>query len=70
MKSETIPAHHRAIAEAAVRAVLGERAFISKMVEAPTGRPLSLHITAFGSGVQAFWNHWTGRHPFGEREER
>ena len=68
MSRESIPAHHQAIAEAAVRAILGERAVIRRMVEVAAGPPLSVHITALGSGIRTFWSHWTGRHPHGSAE--
>ncbi len=70
MSRENIPVLHQAIAEAAVKALLGERAVIREMVEVPTGRPLTVHISALGSGIRTFWSHWTGRHPYGERSER
>jgi hypothetical protein len=56
---------HKAIAEAAVKALLGERAVIRQMVEVPAGQPLSVQISALGFGIQTFWSHWTGRHPHG-----
>ena len=65
MSEERIPVLHRAIAEAAVRAVLGDRAVIREMVEVPAESPLRTHITALGYGIRAFWNEWTDRHPHG-----
>ncbi len=56
---------HKAIAEAAVKALLGERAVIRQMVELPAGQPLDVQISALGYGIQTFWSHWTGRHPHG-----
>jgi hypothetical protein len=70
MSRENIPVLHQAIAEAAVKALLGERAVIREMVEMPAGRPLSVHLSALGYGIRTFWGHWTGRHPYGERDER
>ena len=65
MSKGSIPALHQAIAEAAVKALLGERAVIRQMVEIPAGQPLRVEINALGSGIQTFWSHWTGRHPHG-----
>ena len=61
-----IPVLHRAIAEAAVKAILGDRAVVKDMVEVSSTRvALTTHISAIGYGIQAFWNHWTGRHSHG-----
>jgi hypothetical protein len=65
MSRGTIPLLHKAIAEAAVKALLGERAVIRQMVEVPAGQPLRVEIGALGYGIQTFWSHWTGRHPHG-----
>jgi hypothetical protein len=65
MKREQIPVLHQAIAQAAVKALLGEHAVIREMVEAPAGPPLSAHISALGYGIRTFWSHWTGRHAHG-----
>ena len=70
MKSEPVPVLHQAIAQAAVKALLGEQAVIREMVEVPAGPPLSVHINALGHGIRTFWGHWTGRHAYGERDER
>jgi hypothetical protein len=61
MSAARIPHLHRAVAEAAVKAVLGERAVVKEMVEIPAGQPLSVHINALGFGIRTFWNNWTGR---------
>jgi len=68
MSRDNIPVLHQAIAEAAVKALLGDRAVISEMVEVPAGHPLIVHINALGYGVKTFWSHWTGRHPHGSAE--
>lgn len=65
MSAERIPVLHRAIAEAAVKAVLGDHAAIRHMVEIPAGRPLCVQVSALAYGIQTFWSHWTGRHPHG-----
>jgi hypothetical protein len=65
MSRGEIPALHKAIAGAAVKALLGDRARIRQMVEIPAGQPLRIEISALGSGIQTFWSHWTGRHPHG-----
>ena len=65
MSRRTIPVLHKAIAQAAVKALLGEHAVIQRMVEVPAGQPLSVEIGALGYGLQTFWSHRTGRHPHG-----
>jgi hypothetical protein len=65
MKSEPIPPLHQAIAQAAVKALLGEHAVIREMQEVPAGPPLRVHISALGYGIRTFWSHWTGRHTQG-----
>ena len=65
MSRGAVPVLHKAIAEAAVKALLGERAIIRQMVEIPVGQPLRVEINAIGHGIHTFWSHWTGRHPHG-----
>ena len=57
-----IPAVHQAIVAAAVKAVLGERAVIRKIVEVPAAAPAGGHVAvALKHGIRAFWRHWTAR---------
>jgi hypothetical protein len=60
-RRNTIPAHHRAAIAAAVRAVLGDRAVVRRIVEAPSGPSLTVRVTALHYGIRTFWNHWTER---------
>lgn len=55
-----IPPHHRAAIAAAVRAVLGERAVVRDIEEAPAPS-LLVRFRAFDHGVRTFWNRWTDR---------
>ena len=55
-----IPELHRAIAVAAVRAVLGERAVIRDMKELPVASLLR-RAGALKYGICTFWNRWTAR---------
>ncbi|HTS30618.1 MAG TPA: hypothetical protein VMH81_32320 [Bryobacteraceae bacterium] len=57
-----IPAVHQAIATAAVKAVLGEKAVIREMVEIPAGTPFRKRAGALHTGIRTFWRRWTGRH--------
>jgi len=60
-REQSIPAHHRAAAAAAVKALLGERAIVREMVEVPPGTPLKKRAVALQAGVRTFWSRWTGR---------
>jgi len=55
-----IPEMHRVIAEAAVRAVLGERAVIRQMKEMPAASVLR-RAGALKYGILTFWSRWTAR---------
>ena len=55
-----IPEVHRAIAEATVRAVLGERAVIREMKEMPAVSVLR-RAGALKYGIWTFWSRWTAR---------
>ncbi|HXK01102.1 MAG TPA: hypothetical protein VMS37_01790 [Verrucomicrobiae bacterium] len=65
-----IPAVHKAIAAAAVKAVLGEKAVIRAMVEIPAGTPFRKRAGALHAGVRTFWSRWTGRHSNGKAGNR
>ena len=56
-----IPAVHRAIVAAAVKAVLGERAVVRQIVEVPAGVSAGRHVVALKYGIHTFWRRWTGR---------
>jgi hypothetical protein len=61
-----IPALHQAIAAAAVKAALGERAVIRQMMEVPSaavpgGVPRGAQVVALQEGIRTFWSRWTGR---------
>ena len=56
-----IPAVHQAIATAAVKAILGEKAVIRGMVEVPAGTPFRKRAGALHTGIRTFWSRWTGR---------
>jgi hypothetical protein len=55
-----IPEVHRAIATAAVRAVLGERAVIREMTEMPAVS-VRRRAGALKYGIWTFWSRWTAR---------
>jgi hypothetical protein len=55
-----IPPVHRAIVAAAVHAVLGDRAIVREIVEAPAV-PLGRRVGALKYGIHTFWSRWTGR---------
>ena len=55
-----IPAVHRAIVAAAVRAALGERAVVRAIVEVPAAS-VGRHVVALKYGIRTFWSRWTGR---------
>ncbi|HTP31877.1 MAG TPA: hypothetical protein VMJ75_06870 [Candidatus Acidoferrales bacterium] len=57
-----IPAVHQAIATAAVKAILGEKAVIRGMVEVPAGTPFRKRAGALHTGIRTFWSRWMGRH--------
>ena len=59
--AKPIPALHRAIAAAAVKAALGERAVIVGMVAVPSTPALGGHVDALECGIRTFWSRWTGR---------
>ena len=52
---------HRAIVTAAVRAALGERAVIRRIVEVPEAPSAVEHVVALHHGIRIFWRSWTGR---------
>jgi len=62
-----VPLLHQAIATAAVKALLGERAAIREMVEVPSGPPLRVRAGALAYGVQASWRRLTGWQQKGSR---
>ena len=59
---DNIPARHRVILEAAVKAALGERAMVREIVEVPSGRSLRVRVGALNNGIRTFWSRWTERH--------
>ena len=63
--AKRIPATHRAVAEIAVKAVLGERAVIAEMVEIPSGPSFRTRVGALHYGIRTFWDRWSGRHASG-----
>ena len=64
---DKIPEVHRAIVSAAVKAALGERAVIRRIVELPaTPGPVG-HVVALQYGIRTFWQRWTGRRSNGGR---
>ena len=58
-----IPDAHRAVAAAAVRAILGPRAVVREMVEVPAGTPFRKRVGAVHHGIRTFWSRWTARNP-------
>ena len=64
-----IPALHRAIVAAAVKAALGERAIVRQIVEVPAA-DAGDHVRALGHGIRTFWRSWTGRQPNGKLDHR
>ncbi len=60
-RAKHIPAVHQAIVTATVRAVLGERAVIRRIVEVPAATSAGVHIGALKCGIHTFWRRWTGR---------
>ena len=63
-RGKQIPAVHRAIVAAAVKAVLGERAVVREIVEVPPAS-MGRHVVALTYGIHTFWSRWTGRHSSG-----
>ena len=59
-RGKQIPAVHRAIVAAAVKAVLGERAVIREIVEVPAAS-VGRQVAALKYGIHTFWSRWTGR---------
>lgn len=59
-RDPAIPVIHQALAEAAVKAVLGNRAVIRGMVEvsAPSA---AKRAAALKYGIRTFWRRWTAR---------
>jgi hypothetical protein len=60
-REHSIPVLHQAIAAAAVKAVLGHRAVIREMVEAPGGPSAAKRAGALKYGIRTFWRRWTAR---------
>jgi hypothetical protein len=60
-REKRIPAVHQAIVEAAVKAVLGERAAVRQIVEVRSGVSAGRHVVALKYGIHTFWRRWTGR---------
>jgi hypothetical protein len=58
---DQIPELHRAIVTAAVRASLGERAVVRRIVEMPAEPTAIEHVAALQHGIRTFWRSWTGR---------
>ncbi len=56
-----IPEIHRAIVAAAVRAALGERAVVRRIVELPAAPRLAGRVVALQCGIRTFWQRWTAR---------
>jgi len=55
-----IPVIHQVLAEAAVKAVLGNRAVIREMVEVPVPS-VAKRAGALKYGIRTFWRRWTAR---------
>jgi hypothetical protein len=58
--AKPIPAVHRAIVAATVKAVLGERAVVRKIVEVPPAS-IGTQVVALKYGIHTFWRRWTAR---------
>jgi len=59
-REAAIPVLHQAIAEAAVKAILGDRAVIRDMVEVPAPSAIK-RAGALKYGIRTFWRRWTAR---------
>ena len=59
-REAAIPVLHQAIAAAAVKAILGDRAVIRDMVEVPAPSAIK-RAGALKYGIRTFWRRWTAR---------
>ena len=59
-RESSIPVIHQAIAAAAVKAILGERAVIREIVEVPAPSAVR-RAGALKYGIRTFWRRWTAR---------
>jgi len=59
-RKPAVPVLHQAIAAAAVKAILGDRAVIREIVEVPAPSALR-RAGALKYGIRTFWRRWTAR---------
>jgi hypothetical protein len=63
-RDPAIPEIHQVLAEAAVKAILGDRAVIREMAEVPAPSAIK-RAGALKYGIRTFWRRWTARQSTG-----